>query len=216
MTAPIIGEPYLYRPGKRPRLLVAFSGLALSFGKAKPLEFMQSTAHLPYHRLFVKDVGRCWHLGGSRDKFEKILDVVQGMKLYHGTEYTHLVGSSSGGFGALLMGHLLKADRVDAFGPQTTIKKRQLARIGDGRWADCYAAARARRPEYHDLRPILSEWNGVTQYHIHTCEIRVDLRHALRLVDCPHVKIHRYPCKDHNSAKFLRKRGTLLRILKGG
>jgi hypothetical protein len=71
--------------------------------------------------IFLRDIHKQWYLSGINDKLnnpEKVLDFLRnetiGYRIY-------TVGSSAGGYGALLFGNLLECDRVYAFNAQLNL-----------------------------------------------------------------------------------------------
>lgn len=85
-------------------------------------EWYNTRIEKAYKHIFVRDVFKQWYLCGinSRiDSQEKLLDFLK--KETSGYNIIN-VGSSAGGYAAILYGSLLKAERVLAFNPQFEIK----------------------------------------------------------------------------------------------
>lgn len=119
---------------------------------------------------FLRDpTARFFEAGTDKNypTFESILD----WQCYHidsqpNISEVYTVGGSSGGFSALEMGHHLKVKAVYAFCPR-----------GPGR---CLR-----------LRTLLSEWNGVTEYHVYYSTYdQWDTVFAEALLGTPHLTLH--------------------------
>lgn len=108
------------------------------------------------------------------------------------------IGTSMGAYAAILFGHLLKAERVWAFGPPVTI-------------LDEFPEAPAERT---DLARLLGTPNGVTAYDVHFSEgCAPDVEAASRIAACQGVRLIPHPGSDHDLVKTLLARGVLDKIL---
>ena len=106
------------------------------------------------------------------------------------------VGTCSGGYAALLFGHLLRAETVWAFEP--------LTRPDD--WLDDAAIP----PERADLSVLLARWNGRTTYNIYRSTEEVKNRENLgRLASCPGVNSRPVPARPGSVLKHLIDQGGL-------
>ena len=73
--------------------------------------------------IFVRDLKKSWYLYGINDKYNDVPSLAEYLKnLTSGYEIITL-GSSAGGFAAILFGILLKADRIYCFSGQFNIEK---------------------------------------------------------------------------------------------
>jgi hypothetical protein len=114
------------------------------------------------------------------------------------------IGTSMGGYAALLFGHLMRVDEVWAFSPLTDIR-------GRGR-------ALADTPRKHAiLRPLLSEWNGRTRYNVvYNASSKIDAARAESIARCGGVTLRpQAGGSGHNVVDDLYSRGELHSILGG-
>ena len=116
----------------------------------------------------------------------------------HITERYHL-GSSSGGYGALLFGHLLSARKVWAFGPRT-------ARLSTA------------EPAKAMLKELLAGGTGATEYFIYFAPSnRRDRAFAEYFADCPGIVLCPFEGPDrgwdHMVMQTLMESGTLRQLM---
>ena len=121
----------------------------------------------------------------------------------------YCVGTSMGGYAAMLFGHYLQADLVHAFGPQT------LVDLGKTKLEP------GEIPEAHrDLSTLLSNWNGHTRYKVYYNEgFERDRLAAERLAACPGMELFPMPGDTHNVFKDNGRYAMLKNLfppLKGG
>ena len=212
--------PILVEKGEDPSVLViAFTGGAHHINM--PLfEFLETTQILGYSRILLKDKYRMfYHYGVDRKRrdWPTLLAYLRSEIARLGAKTIFSIGSSSGGYAALIAGHYLKADYVHAFGPQTKIAidpegirnallpKRRLK---------LSVSARTLR-EVLDLVPVLQNSNGKTHYFVHYCSAhQADREFAERVIGLPSVTTLGYPCDIHQVAICLAKQRFLAQILR--
>jgi acyl carrier protein len=197
------------RPGKDRRLaIVAFTG---GWQKlfVNPFDFMDLTGSLDYSCILLRDPAFSWYLAGIGDEcgdFDGVVRVVRGHLDKLAPDKVMMIGTSAGGYAALLAGHLLQADYVHAFSPQTYIDPASIRRYGDdalvqktGPMLQSLYARLGEDAECLDLARALGRWNGKTRYLLHVCaRSERDLRRARHLDGMPALTILRYPCAIHN------------------
>jgi pimeloyl-ACP methyl ester carboxylesterase len=201
-------------------LLLAFGGMAGEL-HMPPFEFFSLTGEMPVKRLFVRDLRRAWyHRGVPRhgESIAAVADSLGELVAAQPVQRLVVVGSSAGGYAALLFGALLGADTVLSFGPQTTLDRGQLAAIGDRRWDERLGELRAAGefdPEWADLRRVLPEARRAeTACEIHYDEeFALDRAHAEHLGDLPGLSLHPFPGGEHRVARAMRDSGDLERAL---
>jgi acyl carrier protein len=192
--------------GERALTLVAFTGGARLL-LLRPFDFMDVTGVMRYNRILVRDPAKSWfHLGFGEPggSFDTVVAAVRAHVRALGGEKVMTVGTSSGGYAAVLAGHLLGADYVHAFSPQTYLDPINIERTGDtqlGHRANLKAVHERLGGDapYLDLRRVLAQPNGRTRYFIHVCSGHVqDCGRADHLDGVPQVSVLRYPCTMHN------------------
>ena len=129
-----------------------------------------------------------------------------------------MLGCSSGAFAAILFGHILQANFVLAFSPQTVISSDMENVLGDIRFKQIgdfkfLRSAFPKDPFYQqslDLKQLLPFRTRVI-LHFSQGEA-FDEKHALR-IGCPTCVLIPHECKTHLLALELRDRGELDWIL---
>lgn len=218
-------EPLLVVKGDDPRVLViAFTGFGGRLGM-RPYDFMALTGALAYSRVLVRDPFRAWFHRGLGDGVTSFLDLtrlLQAQAEALGPETIITIGNSSGGYAALLAGHLMKADYAHALAPQTYLDAANLLRHRDtalvvGHWRDLLRVHRSRSApaDFLDLRRALAEDNGKTRYFIHVCAgAAPDRRRAEHLTGVAGLRILLYPGAHHQVAGAMARHGFLRQILR--
>ncbi|HWP58048.1 MAG TPA: hypothetical protein VNL14_09190 [Candidatus Acidoferrales bacterium] len=203
-------------------LMIAFTGFVHRLS-LRIYEFFEATKALGYSRILLRDKYRVWYHHGIDRERRDIPRLVR----YLEREISRLnprtvicLGTSAGGYAALLAGHLLRADYVHAFAPDTFLDvalRTCLSKLWRSRypWARCRLRfSRRARPEFFDLAEVLKNHNRKTTYFVHYCEgCERDVAEANRVANLPGVQMMPYPCDTHQVAIFLAKRGFLAKIL---
>jgi pimeloyl-ACP methyl ester carboxylesterase len=215
-------------------LLLLFGGLAPRAPEPR-FEYTAATglvpstrrtfAPVPVTRCYVRDLSRTWYhrgvrgLGGSiEDAAEALIALARRLDV----ERVACLGTSSGGYAALLFGSLICADSVHAISPQTFLSAEARAARGDTRWEPHATALQgdpARSEQFFDLEHLYRSYPGRTRAVVHyaTCD-RVDSAHAEAL---PGVELRAYDMAEperhvaggHALIFDLRDDGTLSQIL---
>ncbi len=177
-------------------LVVSFAGHGLGLGTLPRPEFVgflsKHFAHLDKH--FFIDKTNTWYHRGIEGKSSDIPSTVAYLRtVIAGYSRVVFIGSSAGGYAALLFGSLLAVDTVLAFKPQTILP----VKLGP----------------HDDVRPFL---NKTTRYEIYgdTSEPKGyhHISHCDHLFGPENVSVHRLPALD---LKRMRDSGELLKIFEG-
>lgn len=73
--------------------------------------------------MYIKDIHQIWYHGGLTGS-GTIMDYVHKIKLFlnkYNFPKVYIIGSSAGGYGAILIGQILKLDKIIAIDPQTLV-----------------------------------------------------------------------------------------------
>lgn len=203
------------------QLLLAFSGAGSFHRSSEPFNFMSITQKYQFNRVFVRDLRQMWYQFGINGVTKNIDETAEYLSRAIGRHRINKVvalGSSLGGYAALLYGWLLEADVVHSIAPRTfvdaanrveyrdLIKDEKLPMLYDS--PDVCA-------QYFDVKPVLeSAPNGKTVYHVHHCfEPEHDRLHAERLAGLPDVQMHQYEKGRHMLASYMARDGTIDRII---
>lgn len=199
-------------------LIIAFSGNARKL--SVPVhEFFETTKTLGYNRILLWDKHTMYyHYGVDRQRrdWPSLIAYLEQEIARLRPKTVLCVGTSSGGYAAIVAGHHLKADFVHAFSPQTFIDLSQerirRARHPIQRWRMSFS--RRIHRGLLDLAPMLSRFNGKTRYFLHYgAEHEGDRRYADRIAGMPSVVTLGYPCKVHAIAIYLAKEQFLGHVL---
>jgi pimeloyl-ACP methyl ester carboxylesterase len=212
--------PYMIERGElSDTLMIAFTG-GLHWLNFPLFEFFETTETLRYSRILLKDKrSMFYHFGVDwrRNNWPKLLAFLQQQIDRLGPKRVICIGSSAGGYAALLAGYYLKSDYVHAFGPRTVIRfdPEGLRHAMSARRRRKMAAARRTFREALDMAPLLQQGNMKTKFFVHYClGHEQDRWHAERVAGLPTVTTFGYPGDTHVVAAVLAKKrflGTLLK-----
>jgi predicted esterase YcpF (UPF0227 family) len=188
-------------------LVVAFAGVKGGLGGI-PREFHRTLSASPCAALFVVDHARRWYQY-DLDEMAALTARISAAAAEVGASRIVTLGNSMGGFGALLVGALVGADRILAFSPQTCIEPAATRSLGDDRWVD--HQCRIDAYPFGDLNRIASP-----RGHVVLCfgaDDALDVAHAARL----HWPCEQFPIAGagHAAAGALKERGELAAFVAG-
>ena len=215
----------LVEPGTdRSRLLIAFTGFqgALTM---PPFDFFAASGQLGSSRILLRDRTRMMYLGGCKPDapdFTRLLERLKDEIRQLAPQTITCVGTSSGGYAAMLFGHLLEVDRVHGFAPTPYASAWLPLFKGDfeqftKRVSPMHLLMELVLPpstwKYRDLPRFLREWNGKTKYTVHVCaQNKHELQRAELFRDVPGVEIAAHECSTHQVARHLVREGKLLEV----
>ncbi|TFL18123.1 hypothetical protein [Jannaschia formosa] len=185
-------------PGRAPRLVVVFTGLRAGFGGTPLDEFAGSAGERGENNvLFVTDRRGSWY--SAPGLWARIVGAVKSLVRERAVRETVSLGTSMGGFGALLLPRDVRCKRAIAFAPQVTLDREVL---DDDRWP------RVARPPVRDLGATM-EATGAQYYVTAGGGCAMDVAHLSLLPE--HKRVHPYvlPAARHNVARALKEAGLL-------
>lgn len=206
-------------------MIVAFGSLRLE-EEIPPFEWVGALEHLPAKKIYVRDLDQLWYLKGLPSIApcpEGVSEHLRQLITEQESKKVVTVGGSMGGYGALLFGHLLKADEVYSFSGQTYLPTRKglnLAKVIHGRdwrllgkqWE--ILLNREINRLYFDLEPLLRGDSGKTTYHLYySSKVANDSSHAQHVTNLPNVQLHEYRDTGHHVANAMRDSGELEQVL---
>lgn len=173
-------------------------------------EFFSRAGLLDKSRIVLKDPTKRLALGGLSPEYPSFADLVDGLKaevLRYSPNPLLTVGTSGGGFTALLLGHLLRADYAVVFNAYTYVDPDTAAKKGDpsierinnkrGFFEDISGYIR----RLTDLKTTISDWNGRTKYYLHTSRFNTwDYRRACHSNGTPMTTVIPHAYERHNLA----------------
>jgi hypothetical protein len=207
-------------------LVIAFTGFQGGLN-VNAFDFLSATGLLSSSRILLRDPLNLLYLkgcGAEAPSFHALMERLRNEIRELEPERVTCVGTSGGGFAALLFGHYLAVDQVHAFAPSTQASIMVAAIRRD--WQQLRFGARPAyllheltTPsmwKYRNIERILRHWNGRTNYKVHVCEQSFpDMKRAARLRGLPHVDVAAYPCRTHMVVKYLIGERKLLDVIRG-
>jgi hypothetical protein len=203
-------------------LIIAFTGFVHRLS-LRVYEFFEVTQATGYSRILLCDKQRIWYHHGidqEHNDYPSLIVCLKSQIAKLKPQKIICVGTSAGGYAAIVAGHHIGADYVHAFAPDTflDVSLRSCIRT---LWAGRYRLprwkllmSRTARWEFFDLAELLKVHNGKTVYYVHHCsDAKRDVQGADRIAEKPGVVSLPYPCKTHSVAFFLAKEGFLKEIL---
>ncbi len=203
-------------------LVVTFGGLSNSVGEIPPFEFGRVLDRAgPSQKLFLRDHEQAWYHRGVRGVAPDIEGVAAALRAEIDAvdpARTVFLGSSAGGYAALLFGSLLGATTIHVFGAQTFVSPTLRVAHRDARWRRPWLRllrSGGYRRRYGDLKATVAAGAGAAgSIVVHYCAAdRLDRVHAERLGAIPAVELRSYPEGGHNVVKHLRDEGRLEPLL---
>jgi galactoside O-acetyltransferase len=196
------------------------STLVVFFGGLRPGEevpqydWLNVSRAVHAKRLYLRDLDQAWYHLGIRGLGSSIAEAARALDALIrdiGPSRIVFVGSSFGGYGAILFGWLLGVDAVHTCCPQAFVSQAERERHGEGRWGDEMAGLHASGGGV-DLRPFLTGL-GVppvpTAVH-YAVDEPLDVIHARELGELPGVELHSHPEGGHFLPRLLADRGELV------
>lgn len=194
---------------------VVVFGSLVSGDSLETLDFGRATSNMNMHRIHVVDFHQSWFqkgLIGLSDDVASTVEVLQEVLDAFPRPYS-FVGSSSGGYGALLFGQLLNADKIITFSAQTKLTPHIKHSYGnirmDGLPLDVSGP-------YADLHRVLkkSPLSGRAFMHYGNRN-PLDKRQNIRMQNLDNVEVIAHPIAQHNCARRLSQMGQLDALLAG-
>lgn len=189
------------------RVVFAFGGMA-SHLQMPPAEFGRTFANRRADVIFYKDFQQCWYqqgLLGLTNDVPTTAQYIRDTVAAHGWRQVTTIGTSAGGYAAILFGALVGAARVVAFSPQTLVGRQAIRRFAstDSREAEIDLQGR-----YLDLAKVLDEtgFTGLIDVYF-GLQNKMDVLAAEWLQRFPNVTLHGVDTATHNSAQKLREEG---------
>jgi hypothetical protein len=202
-----LGMAYDLSPHSR-RMIVTFAAFPGQMA-VRPFAFMTMFAEIDVKAAFIRDHWECWYHRGVKGVGDGI-DAVAGFlrDFVRNAEETVLLGTSSGGYAAILFGALLGCE-AHAFSPQLFIDPELRRLHDDKRFVEQMEGLGADMDmRYADLRPVVAR--GAAPIHIYySTQHRVDPAHAEHVGDLENVTLHGFDWGSHLLVRELRDRGWL-------
>jgi uncharacterized protein YneR len=184
-------------------LIISFAGSGDGVGMLNLFEFKNflKQNYSNYDRHFYIDYDHVWYHKGIKDISTNIDETVKYLQEKI-NKYSQVIfiGSSAGGYAAILFGSLLKVNIVITFNAQTLLP--------------AYRNGIELQKEYRDLKFVI---NNETQYFIHgdiSIKDENDLHHIKHTNNLININNVHITYHDHLDLKEFRNSGLLLQIFK--
>lgn len=187
-------------------LVVVFTSANAGYDLVKTL--------LPFNinKLFLRDnMGVYYHLGlknmtkGIDDTAEYIISQMEEL----GVKRTLSVGTSCGGYAALLFAYLCGMEEAYAFAPQTIVGGTRINEIKDDRFGNMYVTGKTVTPEYFDLSIAMADSTYPTYHVWYDEEEKLDKIHAHNLDKIRNIHFH-HGSGGHQILWEMKRNGKLL------
>lgn len=206
----VVPEEYLL--AGHDRAVLAFGGMASRL-QMPPSEFGRTFGQRNVDLVFYKDLQQCWYqkgLLGLSDDVPSTVTHIGKTIAERRWRQVFVIGSSAGGFAAILFGASIGATHIVAFSPQTIIQAKTIRQFGstDSRHEEIDLKAGK-----VDLAKVLEETGyagRIDLYYGSGNELDVLAAEHLRRFPC--VTLHPVDTASHNSARKLRDDGRFEKV----
>lgn len=191
------------------KTVIAFGGMLTSLGMPSSEFFGTLIKSSDFNVIFVKDYWQSWYQKGLLGVSEDVLSTSEYLKsiLPSTTEDVICLGTSSGGFAAILFSELLEANKSISFSPQVNIDMNTFLnfRTPDSRWDEI------KESNFLDLRRRIS---GKVEHNIYVGQGNlIDMNQVDLLPTLDIIKILCLETDQHNIAGFLKNKMLLSSVL---
>lgn len=198
--------------GEGTSLIIALTSYGGHMQHARGFEWEGVLRAVNCHKLFLKDSHQHWYHGGLDglgDTLDETVANIRSLMEEWGATRIMCLGSSMGGYGALLLGALLRADLIVAISPQVNITAEWMEEIGDRRWEWKMAEINWWGFDRLNLLPLYEEYSPPDVRILFSSDDYLDYRHA-QLLTTPGLA-HGVPIaeSDHEIAYPLARSGLL-------
>ena len=196
-----------YTQRKKEKLIISVSSFGIVHKKVE-WEFQGLYKQEDFDLLFIKDNCRSWF--NSSNGFDPLIEFIVEYIKNNNFNNVYSLGLSSGAFGAILLSHYIKIDKIVAFSPQTVLNK-NVRKDWDTRWNEYLSTFEGKF--IHD--DLINFANKNSSIHI-ICGDRdiKDIKHAFRLAQYDNVELYSIPYVKHNTATFLKQKSLLYPVIK--
>lgn len=193
------------------QLFFVYTGLRRRMQLA-PLEFMQRTSIIDRNMVVFRDLfEQLYQRGigpqvGSLPAFLRWQEELLGK--FPSVRHRYCIGTSGGGYAALLSGYLLRADVVWAFAPMVRIQDNFRVSAGE------HGLSEETYERYTDMTKLLAEGNGKTEYRIYyNRHFAPDVQAISALEGLPGVQLFPQDGADHFVVQELARTNMLSGLL---
>lgn len=198
---------------KKP-LIITFGGIKNGIG-GPIFEFKKTlNENIDCHKIFIKDSKQSWYYKGANGLGNNINELKNDIeKLIKEINYSKIItiGSSMGGYAALLFGSLLKVNSIIAFVPQTFVDKETREKHNDERWPKQMKSVHEHNQNYYDI--INLNFTNINTQIIYGKNDKLDTIHTKRMNKHKSINIIRYDANHQTIFKILKEKNQLIDII---
>jgi len=147
--------------------------------------------------IFIRDIRKQWYLGGINATLDNPMKLLDFLKNETAGYRVMTIGSSAGGYGALLFGSLLKCERIYAFNAQLNLN---ITMQNSNVVTDPILFEKAHDLTWKDYFDLSNFINPTTEnYYFQSCRSEMDLDQyqAISIEAQKHLKIIRLQTSNH-------------------
>lgn len=193
-------------------LVISFSGYGGHLGGVFNSRYPFITNEVITNKIFILDNSDSWYHNGSNVIANSIDEIVNLLSYFiKKGNYKKIlcIGSSMGGYMALIAGKLLNVTNVLAFSPQTFIDNKTRKKFSDKRWNKELSKVNEKYTKYLNIKELYKNSNINNKIEIHYSEsVPLDEVHALYLDD-KRIKLFSYKNCDHYVSVYLHEKRLL-------
>jgi len=183
-----------------PNTIEAFNSSILQKNK---YEWKRNKLSQARKHIFIRDIRKQWYIGGINEKLDSPIKLLEFLKTATAGYRIFTIGASAGGYGAILFGSLLKANRVYAFNASLNLNIK-LKRTSPIENPILFEKAKDKNLNiYFDLSNHISTDSNC--YYFQSCHSQMDLDQydAISLESKKNLKTIRFQTSNHG-IPFLR------------
>ena len=202
-----LGMMYDLDPGSR-RMIVTFAAFPGKLA-VRPFAFHTLLDGIDVKTAFLRDHWSAWYHRGVQGIGDGIDEVAEYLSKFAGNaDETVLLGTSSGGYAAIIFGSLLWLE-AHAFSPQVFIHPALREMAHDVRFREeMEGLGEDMDMRYADLRTVIARSRAPAHIY-YSLRHPVDPAHAAHVGDLPNVTLHAFDWDSHLLVRELRDRGWL-------
>lgn len=168
-------------------------------------DWLKNKLTLAGKHIFIRDVFKQWYVEGVNSEVNSVDETCKRLRELCGDKKIITLGSSSGGYAAMLFGILLKAEYILNFSGQfylTDVAKEPLLQKNSNI---------PEKSRYYDLRPLLQN-NIIPIFYFYSCASEIDAEQISASRHLPQVYGYSFQAKLHGVPFFLFNLGTILNM----
>ncbi|MBB2932703.1 hypothetical protein [Paraburkholderia silvatlantica] len=196
-------------------LIVALTSYNADNSKADTFDFASLTHGSDFAAVLLKDLDNAWYtkgIDGVGATHEEVIAYLAPLR----SRYKRMlfIGDSMGAFGAILLGARVKADKIVAISPQTSVCTRTCNILADGRFTRFFEKLSDVPATIKDVRTILAEWPAKSVDVYVSRADPLDIENARNIQSIQNVNIQYVDHFDHWMAEELKRYGALRSIIR--